>query len=50
METILCAAVGTASDQHGLEACTVCGRSGAMLKNDKAILNQLALNLQVKYV
>ena len=24
METILCAAVGTASHQHGLEACTVC--------------------------
>jgi len=25
METTLCAAVGTASDQHGLEACTVYG-------------------------
>jgi len=45
METVLCAAVGTASHQHVLEACTVYGRSGAMLKNDKAVLNQLALNL-----
>jgi len=25
VETVLCAAVGTASPQHGLEACTVCG-------------------------
>ena len=25
METVLCAAVGTACHQHGLEACTVCG-------------------------
>ena len=24
-EVLLCAAVGTASHQHGLEACTVCG-------------------------
>ena len=27
METILCAAVGTASCQHKLEACTFVGRS-----------------------
>jgi len=25
METVLCAAVGTASHQHGLEVCTVYG-------------------------
>ena len=25
IETVLCAAVGTASHQHGLEACTVYG-------------------------
>jgi len=24
VETVLCAAVGTARHQHGLEACTVC--------------------------
>jgi len=24
---------------HGVEACTVCGRSGNMLKSDKAALN-----------
>lgn len=28
IETLLCAAVGTLSLQHGLEACTVYGRSG----------------------
>jgi len=50
MEIVLCAAVGTASDQHWLAACAVCGRSGATLKNDTVVPNQFVLNLQVKYV
>ena len=36
METIQCAAVGTASHQHVLEACAVCGRSVSTPENDKA--------------
>jgi len=43
METVLCAAVGTASDQHGLDACTVYGRSGGVLTQDKVALNLPAL-------
>ena len=35
--TLLFAAVGTASLQHGLEAKTVCGRSGGTLLNDKPV-------------
>jgi hypothetical protein len=44
IETVLCTAVGTASHQHGLEACTVCGRPGNVLKDDKAVRSQSALN------
>jgi len=44
IETLLCAAVGTASQQHGLEACAVCIRCGTVLINDKALLNLSALN------
>ena len=43
METPLCAAVDTASHQNGLEAGTVCGRCGTMLKKDKSVLKK-ALN------
>ena len=43
-KTLLCAAVGTASDRHGLEGCTVCGRSGNMLKKDRVVPNVSALN------
>ena len=48
METVLCAAVGTASHQHGLEACTVYGIPLTELKNDKAVPNLFALNELVK--
>jgi len=44
VETVLCATVGTASDQHGLEACTVYGRSGDVLLKDKVALNLSALH------
>jgi hypothetical protein len=50
MKTLQYAVVGTESHQYWLEACTVCGRPGAMLKNDKVVPNQFILNLQVKYV
>jgi len=50
VETLQYAAVGTESHQYWLEACTVCGRSGATLKNDEVVPNQYVLNLQVKYV
>jgi hypothetical protein len=43
-KTLLCEAVGTASHQYGLQACTVYGRSGNMLKNDNVIPNVSALN------
>lgn len=39
IKIVLCAAACTASHQHGLEAYTVHGRSGNMLKNDKAVIN-----------
>jgi hypothetical protein len=39
--TLLFAAVSTASLQHGLEARTVCGRSGDTLPNDKQALKKL---------
>ena len=46
METLLCAAVGTASRQHGLEACTVCGRTCDMLKsNHFGYIGQNEINL-----
>ena len=44
METVLCVAVGTASCQCGLEACTVCHSSVAVLTNDKVVSNLSALN------
>jgi hypothetical protein len=44
METVLCAGVGTARCQHGLEACSVYDRYGAVLKkNDTAVQNMSAL-------
>jgi len=48
METVLCAAVGTASHQHQLAACTVYGRSGSVLKNKKAVPNIPAVNSPMK--
>ena len=44
METVLCAAVSTASCQHGLEAFKVYDRYGNTFKYDIAVLNQSALN------
>ena len=44
METLLFLAVGIASHQHELEACTVCGRSVSVLKTDKQVLNICGLN------
>jgi len=44
VETLLCAAVATASHQHDLQICTVYGRSGNMLKRHKAVLNLSASN------
>ena len=44
IETLMCAAVGATSQQHGSDAHTVCGRSGTMLKNDKAVPKLSALN------
>jgi len=38
------AAVGGTSQQHVSDAHTVCGRSGTMLKNDKAVPKLSALN------
>jgi len=38
------AAVCTAIHHHGLEACTVCGKLGNILKNDKTVLNASVLN------
>ena len=46
-ETLPCAAVGTASHQHGLEACTVYGRSGTVLSNDKAVPKLSTLNVHL---
>jgi len=43
METVLWAAVDTASCQHGLEACTVYGRYDNTFKSDIAVLKQSAL-------
>jgi len=50
MENLLCAAVGTTSHQHVLEACIVYvyGGSGNILKRDKAASNVPALNYLVK--
>jgi hypothetical protein len=39
MQTVLCAAVGTARHQQGLEACTVYDKSGIALQNYKAVPN-----------
>jgi hypothetical protein len=48
METVLCAAVGTASHWHGLEACTLYGMPLIELKNDKSVQNLFALNELVR--
>jgi hypothetical protein len=48
METLLYANEGTASHQHVLEAGTVYGRSGNILKRDKAASNVPALNYLIK--
>jgi hypothetical protein len=45
METVLCAAVGTASHHHVLAACDMCGISGIILQNDTAVRKISALNL-----
>jgi hypothetical protein len=37
IETILCAAVGTASHQHSLDIRNICGRFDSLLKNDKSL-------------
>jgi hypothetical protein len=35
VKTLLCAATGTANHERGLETCTVCGRTGNLLKMTK---------------
>jgi hypothetical protein len=47
IKTLLCAALGTTSGQHGLDACTVYGRSGNVMIKDEVALNQNALNYLV---
>jgi hypothetical protein len=47
MDTILYAAVGIASHQHELEACTVYYRSGTVLKYGEAVPNLTATNYLV---
>jgi hypothetical protein len=42
-----CAAVGTASHQHGLEAGTMYGRSETVLNNDKAVPKLSTLNVHL---
>jgi hypothetical protein len=49
IKTMFCVAVDTASHQHGLELCAVCGRPGIMLKSDKAILNLYAFTWQKSF-
>jgi hypothetical protein len=43
-ETLLCAAVGTASNPHGLVAHTVYGRVKTLLHNNRGVLNLSELN------
>jgi hypothetical protein len=43
-ETLLCVAADTASRQHELETCTVCGRPGKMLKNGRGMWHLSTLN------
>jgi hypothetical protein len=43
----VCAAVSTASHQHGLEAGTVCDGSGSVLQINKALPNLPTLNCLV---
>jgi len=50
METVLCAAEGTASCQHGLEQLVLFGRLGSMLKNGKVVMNLSALSQMVKKI
>jgi hypothetical protein len=47
-QILLCATVGTASHQLGLEVCTMYGISGNMLKDDKAIYKWL-LNISLRF-
>lgn len=35
----VCAAVGTTSHLNGLESCAVCGTSGTVSQNRRAVLN-----------
>jgi predicted RNase H-like nuclease len=39
LETLLCAAVGTASHYYGLTECTMYGKCKTVLENDKAVLD-----------
>lgn len=48
IKTLLCAALGTTSGQHGLDACTVYGRCGTRLKNGKALQNLSCTTLACK--
>jgi len=50
IHTLLFAAVGTASLQHGLEARTVCGRSGDTLLKNKPTLKQLVSRLSLLFI
>ena len=44
----MCAALSTASHQHGSELYTMCGTSEAKLKNDEAMLNLSMQSLLLK--
>jgi hypothetical protein len=44
IETVLCAAVGTANHHRMLQVCTVYDRSWTVSKSDKATPNLCALN------
>jgi hypothetical protein len=48
--TLVSAAVGTTRHHHALEVRTVYGRSGNVLKNDKAVPNLSKLNYLVKKI
>ena len=60
IQTVLCAAVGTASHQHGLEACTVCGdrtvrscrhsKSSAWVRSMYCVYGQYCVQLQAQQV
>lgn len=50
INTLLCAAVGTAGHQHKLKVCPVYGRSGSIFNNDQAVPDLSALNWPVYIV